>query len=30
MALIAMADISGHLDVGLPLESCLANKLAFA
>jgi ferritin-like metal-binding protein YciE len=29
VALIAMADISGHLGVGLLLESCLANKLAF-
>jgi ferritin-like metal-binding protein YciE len=29
VALIAMADVSGHLGVGLLLESCLANKLAF-
>ena len=28
-ALIAMADISGHLGVGVLLESCLADKLAF-
>jgi ferritin-like metal-binding protein YciE len=29
MALIAMADISGHFGVGVLLESCLADKLAF-
>jgi len=28
-ALIAMADVSGHLGVGVLLESCLADKLAF-
>jgi ferritin-like metal-binding protein YciE len=28
-ALIAMADISGHFGVGVLLESCLADKLAF-
>jgi ferritin-like metal-binding protein YciE len=27
--LIAMADVSGHLGVGVLLESCLADKLAF-
>lgn len=29
MALIAMADITGHFGVGVLLESCLADKLAF-
>jgi ferritin-like metal-binding protein YciE len=29
VALIAMADVSGHLGVGILLESCLAEKLAF-
>jgi len=29
VALIAMADVSGHLGVGMILESCLADKLAF-
>jgi ferritin-like metal-binding protein YciE len=29
MALIAMADVTGHLGVGMLLESCLADKLAF-
>ena len=29
VALIAMADVSGHLGVGVLLESCLAEKLAF-
>jgi hypothetical protein len=29
MALIAMADISGHFGVGVLLESCLADNLAF-
>ena len=29
VALIAMADVSGHLGVGMLLESCLADKLAF-
>jgi ferritin-like metal-binding protein YciE len=29
VALIAMADVTGHLGVGLLLESCLADKLAF-
>ena len=29
MALIAMADVSGHFGVGVLLESCLADKLAF-
>jgi len=29
VALIAMADVSGHLGVGILLESCLADKLAF-
>ena len=29
VALIAMADVSGHLGVGVLLESCLADKLAF-
>jgi ferritin-like metal-binding protein YciE len=28
-ALIAMADITGHFGVGVLLESCLADKLAF-
>jgi ferritin-like metal-binding protein YciE len=28
-ALIAMADVSGHFGVGVLLESCLADKLAF-
>jgi hypothetical protein len=30
MALIAMADLTGHYGVGVLLESCLADKLAFA
>jgi ferritin-like metal-binding protein YciE len=29
IALIAMADVSGHLGVGVLLESCLADELAF-
>ena len=29
VALIAMADVSGHYAVGVLLESCLADKLAF-
>jgi ferritin-like metal-binding protein YciE len=29
VALIAMADVSGHFGVGVLLESCLADKLAF-
>lgn len=29
VALISMADVSGHFAVGLLLESCLADKLAF-
>ncbi len=29
MALIAMADLSGHFGVGVLLESCLADKVAF-
>ena len=29
-ALIAAADLSGHYGVGVLLESCLADKLAFA
>lgn len=29
MALIAMADVTGHFGVGVLLESCLADKLAF-
>ena|SRR5271168_1553968 len=29
VALIAMADVSGHLGVGVLLESCRADKLAF-
>ncbi|MEK1931960.1 MAG: DUF892 family protein [Pararhizobium sp.] len=29
MALIAMADVTGHLGVGMLLESCLADKVAF-
>jgi ferritin-like metal-binding protein YciE len=29
VALIAMADVSGHLGVGVLLESCLADELAF-
>ncbi|MDR3530757.1 MAG: DUF892 family protein [Rhodopila sp.] len=29
VALIAMADVTGHLGVGVLLESCLADKLAF-
>ena len=29
-ALISIADITGHLAVGMLLESCLADKLAFA
>lgn len=28
-ALIAMADVTGHLGVGMLLESCLADKVAF-
>jgi ferritin-like metal-binding protein YciE len=30
VSLIAMADVSGHYGVGVLLESCLADKLAFA
>jgi len=30
VALVAMSDISGHFGVGVLLESCLADKLAFA
>jgi ferritin-like metal-binding protein YciE len=30
MALIATADLTGHYGVGVLLESCLADKLAFA
>jgi hypothetical protein len=30
MALIAVADTLGHPGVGVLLESCLADKLAFA
>ncbi|HEY1448936.1 MAG TPA: DUF892 family protein [Caulobacteraceae bacterium] len=29
VALIAMADVSGHFSVGVLLESCLADKVAF-
>jgi ferritin-like metal-binding protein YciE len=29
VALVAMADVSGHFGVGVLLESCLADKLAF-
>ncbi len=29
MALIAMADVTGHFGVGVLLESCLADKVAF-
>lgn len=29
VALIAMADVSGHFGVGVLLESCLADKMAF-
>jgi ferritin-like metal-binding protein YciE len=29
VALIAMADVSGHFGVGVLLESCLADKVAF-
>jgi ferritin-like metal-binding protein YciE len=29
VALIAMADVTGHFGVGVLLESCLADKLAF-
>ena len=29
VALIAMADVTGHFGVGVRLESCLADKLAF-
>jgi ferritin-like metal-binding protein YciE len=29
LALIAMADVSGHLGVGVLLESCLADELTF-
>ena len=29
VALIAAADITGHFGVGVLLESCLADKLAF-
>jgi ferritin-like metal-binding protein YciE len=29
VALIAMSDVSGHFGVGVLLESCLADKLAF-
>jgi len=29
VALIAMADVTGHVGVGVLLESCLADKLAF-
>ena len=30
VTLVAMADISGHFGVGVLLETCLADKLAFA
>jgi ferritin-like metal-binding protein YciE len=30
LALIAAADLTGHYGVGVLLESCLADKLAFA
>lgn len=30
VALVAMADVSGHIGVGVLLESCLADRLAFA
>jgi ferritin-like metal-binding protein YciE len=30
VTLIAAADLSGHYGVGVLLESCLADKLAFA
>jgi ferritin-like metal-binding protein YciE len=30
VALVAMADVSGHFGVGVLLESCLADRLAFA
>jgi hypothetical protein len=29
VSLIAMADVTGHFGVGVLLESCLADKLAF-
>jgi hypothetical protein len=29
VAMIAMADMTGHYGVGVLLESCLADKLAF-
>jgi hypothetical protein len=29
VALIAMADVTGHFGVGVLLESCLADKVAF-
>ena len=29
VALIAAADMTGHYGVGVPLETCLAEKLAF-
>lgn len=29
VALVAMADVSGHFGVGVLLESCLADKMAF-
>jgi hypothetical protein len=29
VALIAMADVTGHFGIGVLLESCLADKLAF-
>jgi ferritin-like metal-binding protein YciE len=29
VALVAMADVSGHIGVGVLLESCLADRLAF-
>jgi hypothetical protein len=29
VTLIAMADVTGHFGVGVLLESCLADKLAF-
>jgi hypothetical protein len=29
VVLIAMSDVSGHFGVGVLLESCLADKLAF-
>ena len=29
VAMIAMADMTGHYSVGVLLESCLADKLAF-